>query len=308
MKLILTSLVVAAGALFVTLSGPKDAFDKQAAALREAGSLQITFKAQKLPGEATECTLSYSKPNFFKIDSPKTLIESDGKTLWRLDKAANTYTEEPLTAKNLMTQSQSDEALAWAYFFGGDETLKNATNFGGGDSRTVRGNQVTEVTYTWGETHPKQVTLYVDDKLGVPRGATLKTEGGNWLVMASEIKVSKDALPADQFAFVAPEGAKKAETAPTTGGEVSYAAVVAPIFQAHCAGCHGASGGFSVANYDSVMAGGRGGAMVIAGDPDGSPLVQYLTGQRKPRMPKGGKLTDEDIQKVKDWIKAGAKP
>lgn len=308
MKLILSSLVVAASALLVAWTGPKDAFDKQATALREAGSLQITFKAQKVPGEATEYTLSYSKPNFFKIDGPKATIESDGKTLWKLDKAANTYTEEPLTPKALQAQSQTDEVLAWAYFFGGDETLKNATNFGGGDSRTVRGNPVMEVTYTWGETHPKQVTLYVDDKLGVPRGLTMKTENGNWLVMASEIKIAKDPLGADQFAFTAPEGAKKAEPAATTGEAVSYAAVVAPIFEAHCSGCHGSSGGFSVASYDSVMAGGRGGAMVIAGDPDGSPLVQYLTGQRKPRMPKGGKLADADIQKVKDWIKAGAKP
>jgi hypothetical protein len=56
------------------------------------------------------------------------------------------------------------------------------------------------------------------------------------------------------------------------------------------------------------MRGGRGGAAVIPGDPENSSLVKYLTGDKQPQMPQGkAPLSSGDIEKIKTWIKAGAK-
>ena len=95
----------------------------------------------------------------------------------------------------------------------------------------------------------------------------------------------------------------------TTGG---YAAVDA-IFKSNCVSCHGGMGpgrgGIELTSYASLMKGGREGAIVVAGDPSGSALVQALRGQNgKQQMPKGHPpLTDDQIKTIEDWIKAGAK-
>lgn len=84
---------------------------------------------------------------------------------------------------------------------------------------------------------------------------------------------------------------------------------VQPVF-AKCLGCHsGASAkeGIDFTNHASIMRGGEHGPVVMAGDPDSSDVVKALKGQGKKQMPPNGKLPDEEIQKVVDWIKAGAK-
>jgi hypothetical protein len=47
---------------------------------------------------------------------------------------------------------------------------------------------------------------------------------------------------------------------------------------------------------------------VVAGKPDDSPLIQYVLGVRKPRMPKGNPpLSENEVHLLREWISAGAK-
>jgi len=93
-----------------------------------------------------------------------------------------------------------------------------------------------------------------------------------------------------------------------------YAAVDG-IFQANCMPCHSAAkhaGGLSLHDFDGLMKGGEDGPAVKAGDPDTSLVVQVLKGPVTtpaiPAMPmKRAPLAAADIQKVADWVKAGAK-
>jgi uncharacterized membrane protein len=108
-----------------------------------------------------------------------------------------------------------------------------------------------------------------------------------------------------------------AQTPPaTTTAPVAVAAkagypAVQDIFNARCMPCHSPSkrrGGQDLTSYEAIMKGGTDGVMVIAGDPDKSPLVMYLTGAKKPKMPmNAAPLADADMQTIKDWIKSGAK-
>lgn len=84
----------------------------------------------------------------------------------------------------------------------------------------------------------------------------------------------------------------------------SFSGEVLPIFQANCSGCHGNSGGLNLASYETLMAGGRRGAVIVPGDAESSRLVQYV---QSGRMPAGGdRLSDAEIQKIVDWVNAGA--
>jgi mono/diheme cytochrome c family protein len=114
-------------------------------------------------------------------------------------------------------------------------------------------------------------------------------------------------------------GTAPATPAATTGatapaGAAGFAAVQ-PILTANCLGCHGGrgkKGGWSAKTYADVMATADDGAVVVAGDPDKSLLVQVLKGPvttpKVPQMPFGKPaLSAADIQTISDWVKAGAK-
>ncbi|MBC8066039.1 MAG: c-type cytochrome [Chlorobia bacterium] len=94
-------------------------------------------------------------------------------------------------------------------------------------------------------------------------------------------------------------------TAPSTAA--GYADVQA-VFTKSCVGCHGDTNpkaGISLTNHEALMKG----TAVTAGDPANSLLIQALRGaDGKKQMPMNAPpLTEDEIKKVEDWIKAGAK-
>jgi hypothetical protein len=71
-----------------------------------------------------------------------------------------------------------------------------------------------------------------------------------------------------------------------------------PVFQKNCATCHtggNASGGLRLENLNSILTGGKHGAAITPGDTRGSLLLQYVRGERSPRMPMGGTLDADTI-------------
>lgn len=93
-----------------------------------------------------------------------------------------------------------------------------------------------------------------------------------------------------------------------TAAEPLFSKDIKPMLETSCVGCHGGlktSKGLDLKSYASLMAGSQNGAVVIAGDPDNSKLVQMIVAGKMPK--KGDKLTAEQLQLIKDWIKAGAK-
>jgi len=92
----------------------------------------------------------------------------------------------------------------------------------------------------------------------------------------------------------------------------SFAKDVAPIFAASCAGCHGANvrmGSLNLDTFEGLDKGGTHGAVVTPGNSNESRLYLMITGKVPPLMPlSGAKLADGDIETIKKWIDAGAKP
>lgn len=94
-----------------------------------------------------------------------------------------------------------------------------------------------------------------------------------------------------------------------------YAQHIDPIFDANCVSCHGQSkvqGGLRLDSYESLMRGGKDGAVVVAGNSERSLLLQRVTlpAGHKLFMPAEGRppLKPEEIAWIKAWVQQGASP
>jgi hypothetical protein len=88
---------------------------------------------------------------------------------------------------------------------------------------------------------------------------------------------------------------------------VSYEFDIQPLFTSECIHCHGGAGGLDLQDYEGLMAGGNSGAVVVAGDPDASLLIDRLDGTILPTMPADGPpLTGPEIGRIEQWILEGA--
>lgn len=93
---------------------------------------------------------------------------------------------------------------------------------------------------------------------------------------------------------------------------VSFANDIRPLITTYaCANCHPSSGGFSVATYATITAGGNRGNTIVANNANSSFIIKKLQGTlvagEGNRMPQGGPyMTSSEIQKFIDWINQGA--
>lgn len=99
-------------------------------------------------------------------------------------------------------------------------------------------------------------------------------------------------------------GEVRAEDAP----KVNFTDHVLPIFRAKCNSCHdagNAKGGLVLDNYAATMNGGASGAVIEEGLDD-SRLWALVTHAEQPIMPpQGGKLPDNELALIKQWIEGG---
>jgi mono/diheme cytochrome c family protein/cytochrome c553 len=84
---------------------------------------------------------------------------------------------------------------------------------------------------------------------------------------------------------------------------------VRPVLAAHCQECHGAEkhkGGLRLDGRGAMLKGGETGAVVVPGKPDASPLIEAIRYEGDVQMPPKGKLKDQEIAALTDWVKRGA--
>lgn len=90
---------------------------------------------------------------------------------------------------------------------------------------------------------------------------------------------------------------------------VSYSREIAPLLAFHCHRCHDGSG-LDTRTYAGLVRGGNLGPAVVAGDPERSPLVQFVEGRRGEvrRMPLGGPPLDAaQVALIRRWVAEGAR-
>jgi mono/diheme cytochrome c family protein len=109
--------------------------------------------------------------------------------------------------------------------------------------------------------------------------------------------------------FVALMAAVPALADEKAAGTLTYEQHVRPILKAHCFECHGEgeklNGGLDLRLQRLLVKGGESGAAIIPGKRDDSLLYQRI---RQQEMPPGKKkLTREEIDRIGQWIAAGAR-
>lgn len=97
-------------------------------------------------------------------------------------------------------------------------------------------------------------------------------------------------------------GSQPAQTSPALTGTPTYTANVKALLDAKCAVCHAeaASGGLVMTSYESLMKGGKDGAVIIPGSADNSLLIRVQSQQHF------ANFSPEELEFIKQWILAGA--
>ncbi len=98
-----------------------------------------------------------------------------------------------------------------------------------------------------------------------------------------------------------------ASGSPRLPGEVSFEEEILPIFKGRCVPCHTTAdreNGLSLGNLESVLEGGSlNGPAAIPQRSEESPLIQYLRGEKQPRMPLlDASLPEEQLNRIAKWI------
>jgi len=85
---------------------------------------------------------------------------------------------------------------------------------------------------------------------------------------------------------------------------------VRPVFEKSCLPCHGPqtkSSGLDLSTREELLKGGEHGPAIVPGDPKASLLYKLVSYDAEPHMPyKGDRLPQETIDRIAEWIKAGA--
>lgn len=96
---------------------------------------------------------------------------------------------------------------------------------------------------------------------------------------------------------------------------ISFQKDIFPIFEKKCAGCHFPTselkGGLDLSTAELALKGGKNGEVITPGKADDSVLVQMIEYKLEPSMPppkQFKQLKREEIDVIKRWIDAGAKP
>jgi mono/diheme cytochrome c family protein len=90
----------------------------------------------------------------------------------------------------------------------------------------------------------------------------------------------------------------------------SFARDVGPLLGRSCVSCHGSAqklAGLDLSSRAAALKGGdKSGPAIVPGKSADSPLYRRVTGKDQPAMPLGAKLSDKDIEILRNWIDAGA--
>lgn len=94
-----------------------------------------------------------------------------------------------------------------------------------------------------------------------------------------------------------------------SASDAFFESKVRPIFIEHCQGCHGAKkqeAGLRLDSASGLKKGSESGPVVIAGDVEGSKLIEAIRHSGSTKMPPKGKLPDQAIDILTAWVKRGA--
>ncbi|MGI4830787.1 MAG: DUF1549 domain-containing protein [Janthinobacterium lividum] len=105
------------------------------------------------------------------------------------------------------------------------------------------------------------------------------------------------------------EGAQPVPVALTaSAGDEFFENKIRPILATECGSCHMASagGGLSMSSREALLKGGDDGPAIVPGDPEKSLMLTAVHQTTDLRMPKNGRLSEEQVADLTEWVRMGA--
>ena len=125
--------------------------------------------------------------------------------------------------------------------------------------------------------------------------------------------------PAPPVEVAAPAEPAPVEPAPVPAAEVVPALApemidyfensVRPVLAEHCYSCHGpekVKSGLRLDSLQAMLTGGESGTALTVGNPDASRIIQTIRYDGPTKMPPDGKLAQEQIDALTEWVRMGA--
>jgi mono/diheme cytochrome c family protein len=83
---------------------------------------------------------------------------------------------------------------------------------------------------------------------------------------------------------------------------------IRPILANNCYSCHGdaTSGGLKLDSREALLKGGEHGPVLVPGSPEKSLIITAVHQSTSLKMPKGGKLSSQEVADLTEWVKRGA--
>ena len=202
-------------ALVFAQVGGSPVLTQYASTLNKASSLSVDFTTRNGDDAPVSYSVSLSKPNLARIDTPDKLIVADGTNITTFYKAKNNYIVSPQSDSDLKAMLKSDELVLFAPFFDGAALNTAAAKDLGTKQLGGASVQAVLVPLT-GKDHTATAYLSQDDGLMKRAQISLSTVSG----MAGEQKATKRILvtksfsvtgkaDAGLFAFKAPDGSSQ---------------------------------------------------------------------------------------------------
>lgn len=205
-NLLFVGLAVAA-AVAIAQTKTLGALDTYAKKVAAAKSLQAEFSVTEIGGVGQDYTITLSKPNMVRLDTPNQLVVADGTTVTTYDKKAKTYFKQPQTDKFLNEVLKGDEFQLFRPFFSdkpfADLSVVNTS------TKKRRGAEMQAIE-TKDASGKRLGTFYVSKEgLATQLELTYTLDNVRYLVDATKLELSDEGFASDLFAFKAPSDARE---------------------------------------------------------------------------------------------------
>ncbi len=104
-------------------------------------------------------------------------------------------------------------------------------------------------------------------------------------------------------------GATLAALCLSAGAGEGESAAAMQVLKNRCFSCHNeekAKGGLVMTSQEKLLKGGENGAVLVAGEPEKSPLIAALAADADPHMPPKKQLSEAEVATLTGWVKGGA--
>ncbi len=178
--------------------------------MQGANGVSATYFAQEIGGGKSQYTVTLSKPNLVRIDTPEKRIHSDGTNITVFMKASKEYFTKPTNEVNLASIFSEDALRPWGAFFSKD-AFNNLT-IESKSSVNRKGMTLDAVQAVLDASKGKTFTFLFDRTKGEMKQGLLEVKSGSetkTTVIEVETFAVTDKRDAEAFAFKAPEGSKQ---------------------------------------------------------------------------------------------------